>query len=90
MASAPYFSEKKEHISYRHLLALVGLVLLFVLTFSLGPLSLLFSVSFGGLPLQIYVFGIFPILLIVWLWRMRVQIKQIGWRAYLFPEPLEK
>lgn len=46
--------------------------------------------AYNGLPVKLMLFVVFPICVILSLQRMRVQIREKGWKAYFFPEPLEK
>ena len=85
-----YVGKVRKERRYGHLVALIGFVLAFVVTFSVSPLIVVYMTYFNGLPIRVMLFVVFPIMLAFWTYRMAVQIREIGWRAYFFPEPLEK
>jgi phosphatidylserine synthase len=75
---------------YNHIVAIIGLASAFIITFSVSPLIVIHMTAYNGLPVKLMAFVVFPICSIIWLQRMRVQIRQKGWKAYFFPEPIEK
>jgi len=88
--SEAWVGKIRKERRYSHLIALIGLVFVGIVTFSVSPLILIYMTYFNGIPIKITMFVVFPVGMAFEAYRMAIHIREKGWRAYFFPDPLEK